>query len=122
MNMGHSRVARWHILKPKIYLWINFVGSKMLVYFMAIDLFNGQLVFYGNLVFFCSRLVHFFSFGKIFLMVQNLKFLFCTNAYSSTLDCPKAVCTCIAKYVYFILSNFSSLSSVTSRSHNFDQF
>jgi hypothetical protein len=36
----HTRVARWHIFKPKIPIWVNFGGSniqlKMLEYFVAI--------------------------------------------------------------------------------------
>jgi hypothetical protein len=73
-----SRVARWHIFKPKIPIWVNFGGScngRCWFIFWPFGLFYNYRVYfvaifgimYGHLVYFCHfGIMYIWSFG-IFL-------------------------------------------------------
>jgi hypothetical protein len=50
-----TRVARWHIFKPKIPTWVNWEGPAE----EDVDVFYNQLVYLRPLGMFCGHLVYF---------------------------------------------------------------
>jgi hypothetical protein len=80
-----TRVARWHIFKPKIPIWINFRGFCNVWYIKCpYGLFYGNWVYFvdirdilGHLVYFNCHLVNFYVVPrKIWQPCSNLFFFF----------------------------------------------
>jgi hypothetical protein len=60
-----SRVARWHIFKPKSQIWVNFGGScngRCWFILWAFGLFNGNLVYLMDIRHFLGSLAYFSPF------------------------------------------------------------
>jgi hypothetical protein len=76
---GKNRVARWFIFKPKIPIWVNYLGPyldwKMLKYFMAIWNILGTF----GIVY--EHFVHFVLFGIFFPVLVS-----CTKKNLATLE------------------------------------
>jgi hypothetical protein len=77
VSWAESRVARWHILNPKILIWVNFGGLRNARFLYVFWPFG---LFYGNLVYFVAIWYIFWLFGLFFPVMVS-----CTKKNLATL-------------------------------------